>query len=187
VVWEGIPVTIVDTAGWRHAGGVERRGIELGERRAARADVQIELIPAEMVTGRRTGDGQQETGDRERATGRQMRVVSKGDQLVEPVPGMIVTSAVSGIGIEELKAAVVAAVGAVGDEGVVVTSERQRDLVERAAAALERAGSATGAGQAEEVLALEVGEAARALAEILGEEVGEAMLDALFARFCIGK
>jgi tRNA modification GTPase len=94
---------------------------------------------------------------------------------------------VSGAGIEELKAAIVGALGAGGEEGVVVTSERQRDLVARSAAALVRAASAAQAGHAEEVLALEVREASQALAAVLGEEVGDDMLDALFARFCIGK
>jgi tRNA modification GTPase len=96
-----------------------------------------------------------------------------------------VTSALTGQGIEELKAAVLRLVEAdAGDESAVVTSERQRDLLVRAASALERA---AGCGQPEEVLALEVREAARALAAVLGDEVGEEMLDALFARFCIGK
>ena len=116
-----------------------------------------------------------------------MRVVSKGDELRGDAGGMIVTSAVTGAGIEELKEAIVGMVGAGGEEGVVVTSERQRDLVVRAAEALGRAAGAVEAGQTEEVLALEVREAARALAQVLGEDVGEEMLDALFARFCIGK
>ena len=181
VVWDGIPVTIVDTAGWRVAEGVEKKGIELGAKRAERADVSIELIPAEKVEGaveRRPTAG----GGR-----RAMRVVSKGDQLTGDAGGMIVTSAVTGAGLEELKAAIVASVGADGEEGIVVTSERQRDLVARSAAALGRAASAADAGHAEEVLALEVREASHALAAVLGEEVGDEMLDALFARFCIGK
>jgi tRNA modification GTPase len=184
VVWEGIPVTLVDTAGRREAAGVERRGIELGEKRAERADVRVELIPAEFIAeGGDTGAGEQDAGHRERA----IRVVSKGDQLAGDPGGLIVTSAMTGQGIEELKAAIVEMVGAGGEEGLVVTSERQRDLVARAAEALARAAGAADAGQAEEVLALEVREAARSLAQVLGEEVGEEMLDALFARFCIGK
>jgi len=177
VVWEGVPVTLVDTAGWRDAAGVERRGIELGEKRAQRADVRVELIPAELR------ERTQATGDARRG----MRVISKGDALVGDAGGLLVTSARTGQGIAELKAAVVAMVGAGGEEGLVVTSERQRDLLVRASGALGRAAEAVGAGQAEEVLALEAREAAHALAQVLGEEVGDEMLDALFARFCIGK
>jgi tRNA modification GTPase len=184
VVWSGVPVTLVDTAGWREAGGVERRGIELGEKRAERADVRVELIPAEFLEkAKDTGSGERRTGNGERG----IRVISKGDELKGEGGGMIVTSAVTGAGIEQLKEAIVGMVGAGGEEGIVVTSERQRDLVVRAAEALGRAAGAVEAGQTEEVLALEVREAARALAQVLGEEVGEEMLDALFARFCIGK
>ena len=185
LVWSGVAVTLIDTAGWREARGVEARGIELGEKRAERADVYVELISAEFLE--KTGHREQDTGNRTSDTGRRLAVVSKGDELVGDAGGMIVTSAVTGVGIEELKAAILGALGAGGEEGVVVTSERQRDLVARAGEALGRAAGAAGAGQAEEVLALEVREAAQALAQVLGEEVGEEMLDALFARFCIGK
>jgi tRNA modification GTPase len=183
VVWDGIPVTLVDTAGWREADGVERRGIELGAERAERADVRVELIPAEMWEPRR----EPTAGDPARDARRTVRVVSKGDRLAGDAGGMLVTSALSGAGIEELKAAIVGSLAAGGEEGVIVTSERQRDLVARSASALERAALAAHAGHAEEVLALEVREATHALAAVLGEEVGDATLDALFSRFCIGK
>jgi tRNA U34 5-carboxymethylaminomethyl modifying GTPase MnmE/TrmE len=38
-----------------------------------------------------------------------------------------------------------------------------------------------------ELVALEVKEALTALGEITGEEVGDAVLDHIFSRFCIGK
>jgi tRNA modification GTPase len=185
VVWDGIPVTLVDTAGWREAGGVERRGIELGTERAERADVRVELIPAEIAES--GAFREQDGGPGRRGTGRAVRVVSKGDRLTGDAGGLLVTSSLSGAGLPELKAAIVGALGAGGEEGVVVTSERQRALVARAADALSRAASAAGEGQGEEVLALEVREASHALAAVLGEDVGVDVLDALFARFCIGK
>jgi tRNA modification GTPase len=59
--------------------------------------------------------------------------------------------------------------------------------VSRAADALDRAAAAVRTGTADEVVALEVREAVDSLAEVVGEVVGEEVLDALFARFCIGK
>jgi tRNA modification GTPase len=38
-----------------------------------------------------------------------------------------------------------------------------------------------------EVVALELRQAVHALAELRGEEVGDRVLDEVFARFCIGK
>jgi len=43
------------------------------------------------------------------------------------------------------------------------------------------------AGRPPELVAVELREAAHALAELRGVEVGERVLDELFARFCIGK
>ncbi len=73
------------------------------------------------------------------------------------------------------------------DGGAMVTSERQRSLVVKAASGFGRASSGALSGQPEEVLAVDVREGVEALAEVLGERVGDEMLDALFARFCIGK
>ena len=201
LVWDGVPVTLVDTAGWREAeADLERRGIELGRRRAAEADVEILLVPGDShslqisreisqltrLPRGRQNEAHSTVRGSERA---RLLVLSKGDAMAGPAPdGVLVTSALTGLGIEELRRQVLEQVGARGgEEGAVVTSERQRDLVARAGAALRRAADAAVAGHAEEVLALEVREASQALARVLGVEVGDEMLDELFARFCIGK
>src|SRR5690606_22507343 len=58
LVWDGVPVTLVDTAGEREARDqVELRGIEMGRERAAAADVRIWVhsaehgVPAEWPAG----------------------------------------------------------------------------------------------------------------------------------------
>ena len=56
MVWSGVAVTLIDTAGLREADSeVERRGIELGAARAREADVEVHLVPAEARRGRRDG------------------------------------------------------------------------------------------------------------------------------------
>ena len=179
VEWDGIAVTLIDTAGERAAdGAVERRGIELGRERAARADVRVWIDehgagPAELAAGT-------------------IRVRSKADLGGAPQPGVIATSARTGAGLEELRAQILDAVGAgggagEGDDAVVVTSERQRALFERAAAAMARAAATLADAMPAEVVAVEVRDALGALAAVTGDEVGEDVLDVLFARFCIGK
>ncbi len=176
VVWDGVRVTLVDTAGQRAAESeVERRGIELGARRAAAADLEVALVPAGGVL--------------EGGSARRLEVISKGDALAAGARGdALVTSAWTGEGIEALKAQIVArAVAGVRDEsdGAVVTSERQRALLAEAAAALD----GVRADRPEDVAALDVRSARSAVARLLGEgeEVGGEVLDAIFARFCIGK
>ncbi|GAG13946.1 unnamed protein product, partial [marine sediment metagenome] len=152
--------------------------IELGRRRAAQADLELVLIPA---------DSQEVTGG---ALGpRQLRVVSKGDLLAGSADGSLVTSVKSGEGLEALKDAIIAAAvpaAAEGDDGVVVTSERQRKILEDARACFVKVSELAGSAPPE-VVAVEARSGNARLAEFLGDEVGDEVLDELFARFCIGK
>jgi tRNA U34 5-carboxymethylaminomethyl modifying GTPase MnmE/TrmE len=68
-----------------------------------------------------------------------------------------------------------------------VSSERQRGLLDAAARGFAAAARGMAVSQPLEMVALDVRDGTRALAEIVGVEVGEPMLDELFARFCIGK
>ncbi len=191
VVWNGVAVTLIDTAGLRAAESeVERRGIDLGTRRAGEADVEVHLVAADALADESAGAAG--TADATRARARRvLRVVSKGDRLpAGSVVRDLVTSAETGEGVDHLVAAVLemATAGGLADEGgALLTSERQRSLVVRAASGFGRASVSAGVGRPEEVTAMEVREAVEALAEVLGERVGDEMLDALFARFCIGK
>ena len=119
---------------------------------------------------------------------------------------IVATSAVTGQGIEALRAALVRAVeaGAVDRQaaGPVVTA-RHRAAMEQAAGALARAAHearrpfdhAQGGlsdveardGGAPEIVALELREALDSLGAILGRHVGEDLLGTIFSRFCIGK
>ena len=70
---------------------------------------------------------------------------------------------------------------------VVISSARQRAALDDAAAAL-RAGAVTiAAGEPPELAAVELRIALDRLGRVTGETVDEAVLDEVFARFCIGK
>ncbi len=64
---------------------------------------------------------------------------------------------------------------------------RQRSQLEAALEALRRAMGALDAGEGEEVAAFELDEALGPLGSVLGRDVGEQVLDEIFARFCVGK
>ncbi|MCX5654978.1 MAG: 50S ribosome-binding GTPase [Planctomycetota bacterium] len=104
---------------------------------------------------------------------------------------VIATSAVTGQGIEELRAALVRAVAG-GDvdrqaAGPVLTA-RHRSALEAAAGALARAAGLTRrGGEAGELAALELREALESLGAIVGQGAGPDLLDLVFSRFCIGK
>jgi tRNA modification GTPase len=186
-VWNGVAVTLIDTAGLRPtADAIEARGIELGERRVESADVVVVV-----------NDGVSTWDDGARYGERSVGVRSKSD--LAPMGAAtgsasssisIATSAVTGAGLDALKARVLELAGiaaAEGAEDAFITTERQHATMVVARDALAAAVVARAAKAVSEVVALELRQAAGALAQLRGTEVGERVLDEVFARFCIGK
>ena len=64
---------------------------------------------------------------------------------------------------------------------------RQADCVLAARRALARAAQTLKAGEPVDLIAPDLVEASAALGELSGDAVTEEVLDAVFARFCIGK
>jgi len=202
-LWDGVSVTLVDTAGERDAAAeVERRGIDLGRERAAAADLRLRVIgPGDDVASSSGGGGGDDVasssggggGDDVASSsggGGELRVASKTDLGWSPSAELLATSAVSGAGIETLRAAIVAAVGLADDVeagSAVLLTERQRAAAAAARASFATARTGFAAGAPLEVVALDVRAGATALASLEGDQVGEDVLDALFRRFCIGK
>ena len=179
--WAGVAVTLIDTAGARETvDDVERRGMALADARIARADVVLWLSEAAADDA---------AVDRFGSRGVLIRSKADREATAAAPPAAIGTSAVDGRGLDEVRARVLGASGVDGADGagVVLTSERQRDAIARAGACLAAAGEGVAAGRPLEAAAIDARDGARALAAVLGDEVGEDVLDALFARFCIGK
>ena len=177
--WNGIAVTLVDTAGRRaNADSIERRGIELGEQRVATADVVLVV-----------NDGTAPWDDGARYGGRAVVVRSKAD-LGGDVRGAIATSSTTGQGLDELRTRVLAVAGvaeAEGSEHAVVTTARQQALAAAARDAVAAALAVWRAKRPPEVVAVELRQGTYTLAQLRGVEVGDRVLDEVFARFCIGK
>ena len=185
VVWDGVLVTIVDTAGIRETGSaVEGEGIEMGEKRAERADLELlirvadddSIVPA--------------------LTEKQILVISKSDLDAEDGVDRhdqelgIRTSSKSGHGIDLLKAEILKrATGGKAEsaEGCIVTNERQRSRLAAAGEAMLRASELIAENAPSELVVVDLNSARQSLAEITGQAVGDEMLDALFSKFCIGK
>jgi tRNA modification GTPase len=178
-VWNGVAVTIIDTAGTRTTSdAIEARGIELGEQRVASADVVVVV-----------NDPTSPWDDGSRFGGRALVVRSKAD-LGGDMRGAFATSAATGQGLDELKGRVLALAGVAdreGTEDAFVTTARQQATAAGARDGFGAALSAWRAGRVPEVVALEVRQGLGALAQLRGVEVGDRVLDEVFARFCIGK
>jgi tRNA modification GTPase len=100
------------------------------------------------------------------------------------------TSSTTGQGLDELKRRSLALAGVADREGAedaFVTTARQQASAATARDAFAAALEALHGGRATEVVALEIRHGLQALAQLRGVEVGERVLDEVFARFCIGK
>ena len=183
----GVAVTLLDTAGERETDDpVEAAGLALARELIDDADLLIVVLRARP-------EGLTETERRilTRSTKRAHVVVYNGVDLGNGAlapSGAVETVATSGFGIEALKKAISSTL--VGEEPgeakLVIASARQRDLLLQVARSIDEGLEALPiAGVAVTTDAL-----TRALEELMsitGDNPREAVLDALFERFCIGK
>ncbi|MDB4971347.1 MAG: tRNA modification GTPase TrmE [Myxococcales bacterium] len=187
VALDGVALTLVDTAGERdEPERLERRGLELGRARAARADVVVLVVDGAVGFG--DTEAQLWTG----VAAQQRLIAWNKRDLGAPrnLPAdatVIETAATSGEGVAALGRAIArAAVGDVED-GVSVVSERQAEALRDGAATVERACELLRAEEPAELAAIEARRALGAMGRVTGETVDAEVLDAIFARFCIGK
>jgi tRNA modification GTPase len=198
VAMEGIPVELIDTAGLRNREGIdeaERLGIARSREAMAEADVVLLVVDATV------GISQEDRAVLERgaSSGNAVLVAWNKSDLVEGegtgnreqgTENLLRTSALTGEGIEGLRAAIVAAVaGAEGGlrESAMLTNLRQHQAVEQAISGLDAAQAAVDAEIPHEMLLLDLYESLRGLDALTGATTSEDVLRLIFSRFCIGK
>lgn len=95
----------------------------------------------------------------------------------------------TGKGRDMLEAAILEVTGLnrLDEAEPILATERQRDCVRRAAAALQEAVEALRMGLSQDAVGVSVDGALAALLELTGERTTEAVVDGIFARFCVGK
>jgi tRNA modification GTPase len=186
----GIPVHLVDTAGVRETNDVvERIGVGRTLEAVGEADVVLFVVDASAGMTQEDCGVLARLGDCFRIT-----VANKEDlgrradaRLCELEPWYV--SAKHGTGIEDLKEAIVSALGGrvdVATEGVL-TNARHHDALQRTVDALGAAESGLHAGTPDEMVLLDLYSALSALNELTGETTTEDILGEIFSTFCIGK
>jgi tRNA modification GTPase len=174
----GLPVVLVDTAGLRETeDAIEAEGVRRTQRHIRSADLVLHLVPPD---GEAVTEGLSDIPA--------LLVRTKSDLATgAAAEGGLTVSAVTGAGLDALLDAVQdAAAASLGRGDALVTRERHRDALSRAAAHLDRVAAAP-AGFPPELIAEDLRLAVRALGEVGGHVGVEEMLDRLFAGFCIGK
>jgi tRNA modification GTPase len=180
---------LYDTAGIRDSKDpLEVEGMRRTEEVIRAADVIVYLVDG--TRGMSVDDGRTLVGPSGRAPA--IRVWNKADLpgLLPRPEGFLSVSAVTGAGLDSLEAEIVGAVlgGDPRDSSEpLVSSDRQRDLLDRALAALNRFSEARSRQVPPDLLAVDLADALDALGEMTGEVTSAEILDRMFSQFCVGK
>ena len=191
---EGVPVTLVDTAGLRESDEpIEQEGV--ARTRGAASDASVLVF----VLDRSRSISPEERSELERfgAKGAVIVTVNKCDLPAAwtAAPSMwgrmrsVEVSAVSGTGLGELRAALLHELlgsDQVCDE-IGVTNVRHVTLLERVRDLLEETRALAADRRPEELLLASLQAIEYALDEIVGRRSADDVLEAIFTRFCIGK
>lgn len=196
---DGFVARIVDTAGIRRvrdasvgAERVEAAGIERSEAALAHSRIALVIVDASVAL---TPDA---VAILERTRGRERVVLynkadlgrATYDARDRPERNALLGSAFDALTVTGVKTALRAVV--LGDEQIDVerpslANARQVDAVLEALRSLDFALQTLNDGAPVDLLASDLMAATRALGGLTGREASEALLDAIFARFCIGK
>lgn len=169
----GLPVTLLDTAGLRETEDqIEAMGVARARERALAADLRVILLLPDD-----TPDIEVLPGD--------LVVTAKAD--LHQVDGLSV-SAKSGVGIDHLVSRITDVLTDRSANAGLATHMRHRDEMERALAGLKIAKDWVQKGpDGYDIAAEELRIAIRALEGLLGRVDVEDLLDEIFSRFCVGK
>ena len=96
------------------------------------------------------------------------------------------TSAITGEGLEDLRAAIAARLRATSGDVPAVGAE-SAEALSRAVESVGHALRLASGGGPEELIAAEIRQAVDDLGKIVGAVVSEDILDRIFRRFCVGK
>ena len=185
IVLEGVPITLLDTAGIRSTtDAVEQLGIARSHDALASADLVVLLF--DLTDGWTEDD--QALRQQIPAEVPYLLVGNKADLSDAEAAADVHLSAVTGAGEAELVQALLERCGALSDGSLLLAlNQRQVDLARAAAAALQRSEQVAADGLPWDFWTIDLRQAIHSLGEITGEELTESVLDRIFSRFCIGK
>jgi len=189
---QGIPMTLVDTAGVRE---VSADPIELEGIARARASHDVASLIVLVLDRSSALTADDKTLIAQTAAKPRLIVANKIDLPHAAWNGavdgaaVLPVSAITGQGIDELRTALASALSdrEPGRDVAAVTNIRHADLLARARSALLDARRAADAGTPEEFVLADLGEARARLEEVTGARTSDDVLRAIFDRFCIGK
>ena len=192
---DGIPVTLIDTAGIREhleIDTVEKIGIEYSKQSADEADLILFLYDASVGFTDEDGIIMELVKDKT-----YVKIANKSDLTPHPSPlpqgergndTQIYLSTLTKDGFVELKSAIKQFVGEKSVEDTeFITNNRQQDCLEKSKDSLNQALMATQINELQDLISIDVKSALLYLDEITGEVITDDILNNIFDNFCIGK
>ncbi|MGA8596918.1 MAG: tRNA uridine-5-carboxymethylaminomethyl(34) synthesis GTPase MnmE [Bryobacteraceae bacterium] len=184
----GIPVRLVDTAGIRDGQSlVETLGIERTFQAAADADLVLVVLDISKRLNR------EDESLLKRFADRKPLVVGNKSDLSGESPGLeelLRVSALTGVGVEQLRAEILARLapdGLAAPESGSITSLRHQQLLGESMKALDNAGRAVEFGIPHEMVLIDLYAALRPIDAVTGATTVDDILNRIFSTFCIGK
>jgi tRNA modification GTPase len=190
---DGMPLHVLDTAGLRSGGDlVEEEGVRRAQAEIRRADRVLFVIDAaaDPVAAAYTEERARLPPDVPVTLVFNKCDLAQGLPLADTVSGppRLLLSALTGEGLDDLRAHLKACMGYQSVEGGAISARRRHlEALGRAHALCEEAARQLTERRAGELVAEELRAAQQALSEITGEFTTEDLLGRIFAGFCIGK
>ena len=189
----GMPISVTDTAGLRVANDkIEEIGIERTHQAMADSDLLVVVID-----GSTSLSDEDQTIVGQAVQCRHVVAINKCDLVRNPglkdrldsSSKVVHVSALTGEGLDELSAAILAPFGSVDSEavGLLITDSRHYDLLRRTQASLEKSVELFSRSASEEIVLVGLHSALQFLGEITGETTTDDILAEIFSTFCIGK
>ncbi|MBX3327189.1 MAG: tRNA uridine-5-carboxymethylaminomethyl(34) synthesis GTPase MnmE [Nitrospira sp.] len=199
VIWNGLPITLVDTAGLRETTDVvEQEGIRRSKEAQAQGDLILHLVDAVDFQESKVAELPSPVPGQKTFV-----VLNKIDVLASCTMQNLSTalekqighrihaiSTKTGEGLEELKSAITSrflSISLESNDGVVINNVRHRMALDRALTAIRQALSSIEQGGQAELLAVDLHDATDALGDIIGSITSDDVLERIFSEFCIGK
>ena len=192
---DGLRLELVDTAGVRETTDeVESEGVSRARKAWTTADLVLVVLDLSCHLEDDDFTLVRETSETPRlvvANKSDLPAAWRGTDIAAPV---VMVSSMTGEGLDALRVEIRSALGGGNPktprDTAAVTNVRHAALLERARAALRRAGDAVeapGGPVAEEFVLTDLQDARAALEEVTGRRTSEDLLRHIFSRFCIGK
>ena len=189
-----IPINIVDTAGLRETSDIVEK---IGQERTGKAMEEAAFIFVLLDISVGIQDEDIEIIEKAKQTTSNVIIIANKTDIdtnkalpdkLKPYGDIVKISATTGQGLDRLKDVLLSHYPKVDVKGeLVIANMRHIESLQRAKEFLSYSLESIDIGESEEFISLDITSAYKALGEILGDEVGEDIVDKIFSEFCLGK